>query len=353
MTTNNPLASLRGARVLLTGGAGLIGSRIHHRLRQMGAQVTVLDNFSAYDDSTFALLGVDRTSSEVIQGDVADEPLVRSLVGESDYVIHAAAYSTVGGCTDNPDVAFASNMAGTDIILRAVAETNSVRRFVFISSAQVYGNGTGGDQAQLFTEEMPTAPLNLYASAKEWGERQTRQLLTNAGTDYTIIRPFSVYGEGQVPKPGAYSWVIAQFSMYATLGQELPLINGGQGVRDRIHVDDAAEGICRAMVAEGASQQILNLGTGAATTVREAAELVRSHFPEAVVTDAPRFGQDPLGGYASIEHMSTALGWAPRISLSEGVARYVQWMNSTPHAIPEWLKEEKDRVSNWSALGSK
>ncbi|MFE3455983.1 NAD-dependent epimerase/dehydratase family protein [Nocardiopsis aegyptia] len=353
MTTHDPLASLDGARILLTGGAGLIGSRIHHRLRQVGAQVTVLDNFSAYDDSTFELLGVDRTSSEVVHGDVADEDLIRSLVGESDYVVHAAAYSTVAGCTTNPAIAFASNMAGTDIILRAVAETDSVRRFVFISSAQVYGNGTGGDQAQFFTEEMPTAPLNLYASAKEWGERHTRQLLTKTGTDYTIVRPFSVYGEGQVPKPDAYSWVIAQFSMYAALGQELPLINGGQAIRDRIHVDDAAEGICRAMVAEGASQQILNLGTGTATTVCEAAELVQGHFPQAVVTDAPRLGQDPLGGYASIERMSAALGWTPEISLGQGVARYIAWMNDTPRAIPEWLRKEKNRVSNWSAQESK
>ncbi|MGA5284894.1 NAD-dependent epimerase/dehydratase family protein [Streptomyces griseoincarnatus] len=351
-TTRSPLSALNGAKVLLTGGAGLIGTRVHRRLEEAGAIVTVLDDLSAYEESTLELLGVDQSDPQLIVGDVADQELVNSLVNGSDYVIHAAAHSTVAGCKADPETAFRSNMAGVNSILRAVVRAGSVKRFLFVSSAQVYGQGDGRQEVQRFTEDMPADPLNPYASAKLWGELQTRQMLDHHGIDYAVIRPFSVYGEGQVPKPDAYSWVIAQFTMYAALGQELPLLNDGRAVRDRIHVDDTAEAICHALVAENASRQTLNLGTGVATTVREAAELVREYFADATFTNHPPAPQDPLGGYADTTHMERALGWRPEISLADGVRRVVTWLRETPQAIPQWLRDEHpDRAAKWLSDG--
>ncbi|MEU6040665.1 NAD-dependent epimerase/dehydratase family protein [Actinomadura sp. NPDC047616] len=124
------------------------------------------------------------------------------------------------------------------------------------SPAQVYGHGTGDrDREQVFTEDAPVRPLNPYAAAKLSAEHQTRFLLDAAGVDYTVLRPFSVYGEGQIPKQGALSWAIAQLSMYATIGDPLPLNHGGRQIRDFLHATDAATGIVRALVAPAACRQ--------------------------------------------------------------------------------------------------
>ncbi len=340
---------LGGATVLITGGAGLIGCQVRDHLQRAGAKVTVLDNLSAYDSATQAVLGVDPGDSHLVVGDICDEDLVRDLVAGSDYVIHAAAHSTVAGCTSDPATAFRSNIAGTQTVLRAVASTGTVRRLVFISSAQVYGHGTAGnDKIQVFTEDQPAGPLNPYASAKAWGELQTRFLLGPTGAGFTVLRPFSVYGERQIPKPGAYSWVIAQFAMYATIGDPLPLNNGGAQVRDFLHVTDAAAGICRALTAGGASGETLNLGTGRTTSVRQVAELIQAHFPGTRLLDAPRPAQDPLGGRADTTRMAGALRWEPQITVAEGIARYVAWLRGLPEAIPDWLRTEGDRVASWN-----
>ncbi|MFG1879320.1 NAD-dependent epimerase/dehydratase family protein [Sphaerisporangium sp. NPDC049003] len=343
------LSALADRHVLITGGAGLIGTALRRTLDAAGAYVTVLDDLSGYDRATRDVLGVDEADPCLRVGDVCDEDLVRDLVRDSDYVIHAAAYSTVAGCTRDPGTAFHSNIAGTETVLRAVAEGGDARRLVFISSAQVYGHGTAGSDAiQTFTEDQPMSPLNVYAAAKAWGEWQTRFLLDAIGVDFTVVRPFSVYGERQIPKPGAYSWVIAQFAMYAMIGDPLPLNNGGRQVRDFLHVDDAATGICLALIAKAASKAAVNLGTGRTTSVRRVAELVRTHFPEVKLLDAPRPAQDPLGGCADITRMSELLAWKPAITAEGGIARYVEWLRADPEVIPGWLHAEDDRISSWN-----
>ncbi|MEV4383266.1 NAD-dependent epimerase/dehydratase family protein [Streptosporangium sp. NPDC049644] len=344
------LAALSGRQVLITGGAGLIGAAIGRTLEAAGARITALDNLSGYDSATPALPGIDEREPGLRIGDICDEGLVRDLVRDSDYVIHAAAHSTVAGCARDPEAAFHSNVAGVETVLRAVADAGDVRRFLFISSAQVYGHGAAGSGAvQTFTEDQPISPLNVYAAAKAWGEWQTRFLLNAAGVDFTVVRPFSVYGEHQIPKPGAYSWVIAQFAMYAAIGDPLPLNNGGRQVRDFVHVEDAAAGICLALVSEDTGGQTINLGTGRTTSVRRIAELIQTHFPDAQLRDAPRPAQDPLGGCADINRMSQALDWEPQTSVEAGIARYVDWLRAVPAAIPDWLRAEGDRVASWNA----
>jgi UDP-glucose 4-epimerase/dTDP-L-rhamnose 4-epimerase len=344
---------LHGARVLITGGAGFIGTALARALHAQGALPVLLDDLSAYDPATLTLLGTGRHDPQLTYGCVTDEPLVQHLLREADFVVHAAAFSTVGGCAADPDTAFRSNMAGTDTVLRAVAAADRVRRFVLLSTAQVYGNGDPdlpADQPRIFREDQPVHPLNLYASAKTWAEFHTRQLLAPAGRDFTILRPFSVYGPGQVPKPAAPSWVIAQFCMYGALGQQLLLNNGGGQIRDFLYLDDAVQGIVHSLTAPAAIGRVLNLGTGTATSVRQVAEHVLGHFPGTDLIDAPRPAQDPLGGRADIQAMSAALSWSPTVDVASGIAHYVDWLRTTPQAIPEWLREEtsSSRLAAWN-----
>ncbi|MGW5689221.1 NAD-dependent epimerase/dehydratase family protein [Nonomuraea sp. NPDC003754] len=129
------LPALSDTRVLITGGAGLIGAAIAAQLRARGASVTVLDDLSGYDPETYAVLGLTRDAPGLIVGDINDQPLIDRLCRGSDFIIHAAAYSTVAGCLRDPDAAFAANIAGTHHVLQAAATSGTVQRLVFLSSA--------------------------------------------------------------------------------------------------------------------------------------------------------------------------------------------------------------------------
>lgn len=346
---------LSGARVLITGGAGFIGTALRTTLARAGARPALLDDLSAYGPTTLTLLGTGPTDPALTVGDINDQELVRRMVADADYVVHAAAHSSVHGCTTDPHKALRSNISGTHTVLGAVAAAPNVRRFVLLSTAQVYGHGVPhtplNRQAGYFTENQQLNPLNIYANAKLWAEGHTRQVLGLAGRDFTILRPFSVYGPGQVPKQGAASWVVAQFTMYAALGQQLLLNNGGRQVRDFIHRDDVADALRRCLTAPAASGQTLNLGTGTQTSVRQVAEHVARHFPGAEIVDAPRVAQDPLGACSDTTRMHAVLDWKPAIGVADGIDAYVDWVRSTPNAIPDWMRAETStsRIAAWGA----
>ncbi|MBB2910591.1 UDP-glucose 4-epimerase/dTDP-L-rhamnose 4-epimerase [Streptosporangium becharense] len=329
------LDCLDGARVLVTGGGGLVGSRIVRLLAGVGAEPVVLDRMDAYPYPVRDLFGLSET--DMVLGDVRDAATVRTLTTDADYVIHAAAYADVAACTRRPEVAFAANVAGTQTVLQEVLAAPAVRRLVFISSASVYGDPARAGGAAEFTEDQPTHPISVYANSKLWGEHQVRLMLTGAATEYTVLRYFSVYGDPQVPKPGSHSWMVACLAMRAHLGMPLQLNGGGHQVRDMVHVDDIARATVLALIAERAASETINVGSGIATSVRQIAERVATHYPSAQLIDTPRPEGDPLGGYASTTRSQDLLGWQPRITVDDGIDRYVNWLQATPEAIPPWL----------------
>ncbi|MGW6569684.1 NAD-dependent epimerase/dehydratase family protein [Streptomyces sp. NPDC054975] len=358
--TRSPFAQLQGRTVLVTGGAGLIGSRITSRLRELGARPIALCTLDAYPPSVYRdLFGIDTTTPDVIAGDVRDAKLISRVVGECDYVIHAAALADVAACTRNPRAAIGTNITGTQVLLDAVAATERVRRLVYVSSASVYGDGNpdeaqgpelltmrqllesvyGRIAPQFHEQTSPVRPVSVYANTKAWGETQTALTLGAVGASYTVVRYFSVYGEPQTIKQGSHSWMVAWFAARAALGLPLHLNGGGHQVRDLIHVDDVAEATLRALVSPQTHTETLNIGTGQPTSVRQVAELVRDHYPNAQFMETPMPPGDPLGGYASTRRMKAMLGWTPTVSLADGVARYVAWLRKHPAALPEWMEE--------------
>lgn len=359
MHNRSVFAELNGATVLVTGGAGLIGSRITNQLKQLGARPIVLCTMSAYPERVYSgLFGVDVADPGTVIGDIRDTALVRKLVAESDYVIHAAALADVAACTREASTAIDVNIAGTQTVLDAVAASSRVRRMVFVSSASVYGDGeppesrepeladlrallesVHGRIPRQFRESDPLRPVSVYGTTKVWGEQQTGVVLGQVGISYAIVRYFSVYGEPQTIKPNSHSWVVAWFAARASLGLPLHLNGGGQQVRDLTHVEDIAEGTLRALTSPRAHNETVNVGTGVATSIRDVAELVRDHFPNAEFLATPLPAGDPLGGYASIRRMQAVLGWTPTVTVADGVERYVQWLRSTPQTTPAWLTE--------------
>ncbi|MFK8910170.1 NAD-dependent epimerase/dehydratase family protein [Streptomyces sp. YS-3] len=339
---------LSGKTVLVTGAGGLIGSRIVDRLRQVGARPVSVCKLDAYPPDVYrSRFGIDPLGPDFIIGDIADPQLMRTVVPGCDYVIHAAALADVAACTRRPLDAIGTNIIGTQHVLDAVASSDRVRRLVFVSSASVYGNGPHpGAPDPLhglvsvpaqFSEGGAMCPVSVYGNTKAWGEHQTAAMLSGASVSYAIVRYFSVYGEPQVIKENSHSWVVAWFAMRAACGLPLHLNGGGHQVRDFVHVDDIATGTLHALVAEGAHNETVNIGTGTATTIRQVAELVSAHYKGATLVSTPMPPGDPEGGYASVERMRTVLGWQPGITVAEGIARYAAWLAATPGAIPAWL----------------
>ncbi|MCP3817527.1 NAD-dependent epimerase/dehydratase family protein [Streptomyces sp. A3M-1-3] len=355
-------SELADRTVLVTGGAGLIGSRITAQLKALGARPIAVCRLDAYPPHVYRdLFGINIDDPDTVCGDVQDAELMRRLIGQCDYVVHAAALADVAACTRKPMSAIGTNITGTQVLLDAVTASDRIRRICFVSSASVYGNGNPDDWASptveartvrrlleaiyqgrtppQFHEYAPMRPMSVYGNTKAWGETQTALVMGAVGTSYTVVRYFSVYGEPQTIKPNSHSWVVAWFAARAALGLPLHLNGGGHQVRDLVHVDDIAAATVRSLIAPRAHNETLNVGTGTPTSVRRVAELVRAQFPGTVFLETPMPPGDPLGGYASTRHMEHVLGWQPGITVAEGVARYVRWLKETPAAIPDWLRD--------------
>ncbi|MFE4977514.1 NAD-dependent epimerase/dehydratase family protein [Kitasatospora sp. NPDC056651] len=335
------LEKLRDARVVVTGGGGLVGSRLTALLCRAGADVAVLDRMDAYPESGHSLFGVEKSEARLVVGDICDREVVAGLVREADFVVHAAAYADVAACTRNPDIAFRANVQGTQIVLEEALRSD-VRRLVLVSSASVYGDGpTDEPGPHVFHEDQALFPLSVYANGKLWAEHQARLMLGAAGgCEYAIVRYFSVYGEPQIPKPGSHSWMVPWLSLQAKLGRPMRLNGGGVQVRDMVHVEDIAAATALALVEEGMAGQTVNVGTGRPTSIREVADLLMPYFPDARRIVTPRPEGDPLGGYASTERCRELLRWQAAITVPQGVERYVRWLEATPEAVPRWLTEE-------------
>ncbi|MEV5434111.1 NAD-dependent epimerase/dehydratase family protein [Streptomyces sp. NPDC052701] len=342
MNATDRLAALSGATVAVTGGFGLVGSRIVHKLRAIGATPLAVGRLDAYGSPVSCVFRISPADSDVIAGDITDSALMDHVVGRADYVIHAAALADVAECTRNPGAALQANIQGTQTVLDAAARHSAtLKRLVFVSSASVYGVGAGSTTVGArFSEEDPLRPASVYANTKLWGEYQTALTLGGAGSSYTVVRYFSVYGEPQVVKENSHSWVVAWFAMRAALGLPLHLNGGGRQVRDFVHVDDIAEATLLAAVTDRADRATVNIGTGRATSIRQVADLVRHHYPAAQILDTPRPEGDPLGACADITRMREVLDWAPRVDIETGVRRYLHWLERTPEAIPAWLRAQ-------------
>lgn len=342
-TTADPdlLAGLSGATVTVTGGFGLVGSRIVHRLRAIGAKPLAVGRLDAYSPAVYSnVFGIRPADPDVIAGDITDAALMDDVISRSDYVIHAAALADVAACTRDPMRALHANITGTQTVLDAAARNaGTLTRLCFVSSASVYGIGSSSGTVR-FAEDDPLRPMSVYANTKIWGEHQTALMLQDSS--HSVVRYFSVYGEPQTVKENSHSWVVAWFAMRAALGLPLHVNGGGHQVRDFVHVDDIVEATLLATTARRAHGATVNVGTGRATSIRQVADLVRHHTGAGIpIIEAAMPPGDPLGGCADTARMSAVLGRAPSITVEDGIRRYVHWLNETPEAIPDWLRHEQ------------
>lgn len=305
-----------------------MGSHIGQVLKESGARAVALDNLAAYPFDYAEAFGSALHYDDIIEARVEDTEVVRCAVQSSDYVIHAAALADVAACSREPSASIHANIIGTQSVLSAVMEYRP-RRLVFVSSASVYGNQPRHNSRCWSEDRNPVDPISVYGNVKTWGEFQVSASLRPAGLSYTSLRYFSVYGSPQVPKRGSHSWAVAAFAARALAGEALPLNNGGNQIRDFIHVTDVAAATVRALTAPKAHQQVINVGTGKPTTIREVAEFVTQNIPGSGVVQGRTLTEDPTGGYADTTKMQECLELSASVALSKGIEDYCRWFNQS------------------------
>jgi UDP-glucuronate 4-epimerase len=311
--------------ILITGGAGFIGSHLSRRLLARGERLTVLDDFNDFYDPARKRANVaafaGRDDYRLEEGDIRDERRVDELfaAGRFDAVVHLAARAGVRPSLSEPILYEEVNCIGTLRLLEA-ARRHGPRLFVFGSSSSVYGI----NEKVPFAEEDPVdQPISPYATTKRTGELLCFNYHHLYGFRTACLRFFTVYGPAQRPE-----MAIHKFTDLLARGKPVPLYGDGSSRRDYTYVDDIVDGIVATLdLAPGF--EILNLG-GAETTALS--DLV--HWLAAELAVEPRIeylpaqpGDVPIT-YADVSKAGRLIGYSPKVGIREGLARFVAWYRS-------------------------
>jgi nucleoside-diphosphate-sugar epimerase len=310
------------SKVLVTGGAGFIGSHIVDRLLSDGYDVIVLDDLSSGSlDNVAHHIG--QKEFRLVKGDVRDAKLVREVLKGVDAVFHEAAFVSVTLSVKDPVVANDVNVAGTLNVLKASADLG-VKRFVFASSAAVYGETS----TPLKSEDMASTPLSPYGVSKLAAESYVRSFYRTYGLETVSLRYFNVYGPRQsFDLDCAYGGVISIFLNRILRGMSPIVYGDGEQTRDFVYVKDAVEANMLALRGNDAVGETFNIGTGKRITVNKVAQLLKRMTSkenlENVYSDS-RLG-DVRHGYADISKAMRILNYEPKFSIEQGLEELVNW----------------------------
>ncbi len=316
---------MNDSSILVTGGAGYIGSHVVLKLVEAGERVVVLDDLSTgFAD---AVIG-----AELVVGNCGDTALVERVLREHrvDTLLHFAARTIVPESVADPLRYYGNNTCATRNLLAECARAG-VGRVVFSSTAAVYGIPAAGRAS----EDMPTAPINPYGSSKLMSEWMLRDLAAAGGPRYVALRYFNVAGSdpaGRIGQSTRKATLLVKVACEAALGKRPHVAvfgtdydtPDGTGVRDYIHVDDLAQAHLDALayLGRGGESATFNVGYGHGYSVREViAAVERAHGAPIPVVEQPRRAGDPPMLVAEAARISGALGWQPRLDDLDAIAR--------------------------------
>jgi UDP-glucose 4-epimerase len=294
-------------KVLVTGGAGFIGSHVVDKLIAAGHDPRILDLIpSAY-----------HADVETVLGDLGDRKVVQRALEGVDAVLHLAAVADVDQVAKNPTLTDEVNTRGTQVLLEGAREAG-VNRFVYASTIWVYGDAAGPEAVD---EDTPLGlPKHFYTATKIAGEMYTSSYGELYDLEWTILRFGIPYGPRARPTA-----VVPAFTAKALAG--LPLTIAGDGTQSRrfVYVEDLAEGVVASLVPEAANR-VYNLVGRENTSVRAIARAVRDVVGDVPIEHIEGRAGDLRGGNISGERAATELGWEPRTTFADGVRRYVEWV---------------------------
>jgi UDP-glucose 4-epimerase len=320
--------------ILVTGGAGYIGSHVVRQLGEAGRQVVVLDNLSTGFQEA-VLYG------DLVEGDTSDETLVTQVLRDYDVdsVMHFAAHTIVPESVSNPLKYYGNNTCATRNLLEC-CQAHRVRHFIFSSTAAVYGIPPEG----VAHEDSPTAPINPYGTSKLMSEWMLRDLAAATDLRYVALRYFNVAGcdpEGRIGQSTPNATLLIKVACEAAVGRrdqvsifgtDYPTPDG-TGVRDYIHVEDLADAHLKALsyLESGGESVTLNCGYGHGYSVREVLSMVkRVHGSPIPIRESSRRAGDPPSLIARAEAIRTRLGWTPRFDdLEKIVESALNWENNS------------------------
>jgi len=307
------------SRILVTGGAGFIGSHLVDRLLDEGFKVWVVDNlYTGQMENLIQHRG--KKGFRFVEGDIRNFELVKKMVRGVDAVFHEAALVSVTRSVENPLLSNETNVTGTLNLLKACVDAR-VKRFVYASSSSVYGE----TETLPKHEDLATMPLSPYAVSKLAAENYVRVFHDVYGLETVCLRYFNVYGPRQTYGP--YSGVISIF-INRLLEDQPPIIYGdGEQTRDFTNAQDVVEANMLALSAQNAVGEVFNIATGVTTSVNKLAEIIQEVMGKtnlASVYANPRPG-DIRHSYADISKARKILGYNPRFQLEKGLAELVKW----------------------------
>jgi len=309
-------------KLLVTGGAGFIGSQLVDRRLAAGDRVTVVDDFNDYYDPALKRANVaaalSRSGYRLVEGDIRDRALVFSLFREGDFdaVVHLAARSGVRPSIQDPVLYEEVNCVASIHLFEAAARFGKPR-FVFASSSSVYGVNS----KLPFSEEDPIAsPVSPYATTKRAGELLAFNFHHLENLDVFCLRFFTVYGPRQRPE-----MAIAKFTQAIEHGEEIPFYGDGSSRRDYTYIDDILDGV-EAAIDRCRGFEIVNLGGAHPITLAELVRLLeKATGRPAILRRMPDQAGDVPATYADVEKAHRLLGYAPRVPIEDGLAKYVAW----------------------------
>lgn len=304
---------VKNKRVIVTGGAGFIGSHLANELVKRGYHVTILDDLSTGKQENIAALlnSTEHSNANFIKGSITDLPLLQKVFCGADFIFHQAALPSVPRSVKNPLASHEVNMTGTLNVLLA-ARDSGVKKVVYASSSSVYGDTPTLPKR----EDMPPNPQSPYAVTKVAGEYYCQVFQEVYGLSAACLRYFNVYGPGQDPN-SQYAAVIPRFITSVSQGKAPVIFGDGEQSRDFTFVRDVVE--ANILAAETEASGVFNIGKGEKTSINQLAEIIIEFAGNNVVPthEEPRAG-DVKHSLADISRART-FGYNPKYSLKEGL----------------------------------
>ena len=318
------------SRVLVTGGAGFIGSHLCEALLEQGREVQVLDNFNDYYDPAIKRRNIEtaltHSAYSIREGDIRDQELVGEVMAtfRPQAVIHLAAMAGVRPSIERPHLYNDVNIAGTTVLLEAAREY-PVENFVFGSSSSVYGSH---DKVPFSEKDVLNRPISPYAATKLAGEQLCFTYQHLYGIPVSCLRFFTVYGPRQRPE-----MAIHLFARKIMNGELITLYGDGSSRRDYTYIDDIIDGVIRSLD-RPQGFEIFNLGESRTVGLSEMVSILEDAIGrEANITFEPDQPGDVPVTYADVTKAVRVLGYEPSVPIEEGIRLFVTWLKITPQEV--------------------
>ncbi|MGQ9680302.1 MAG: NAD-dependent epimerase/dehydratase family protein [Candidatus Bathyarchaeia archaeon] len=308
-------------KIIVTGGAGYIGSYLIKKLIENGFFVISIDNL-INGDYRF-LKKYEDDSLKLVRGDIRDLDLLEREFADADHVIHLAAISTLDKCYEDPEEAVSVNVYGTFQILEAAKRTG-VKRIIFSSSAAVYGE----PRTSLVDESHPVQPLNLYGITKLSGEKLIESYSVTEDIESVVLRFGNVFGVGLYTH---WDSVIPKFVKQALDHVPLTIYGGGESIREFVHVEDIVKAIMLAVNSKEVSYDLFNVG-GEAMSVRDVASIVSGEVKKVAGFDVKLIHLPERRGEAKkicfrMDKIEKKLGYKREYTVKQGVSQLIEYYN--------------------------